>query len=127
MKKTILKYIYVKNRKFFHDIFVEDLLLSIPDEISKPALDLLAERKKSVTKWLFFEANSIYRRPVTDFHGAERRNGMLIMIQALLMAVGARERKVEEHPTVGETVAPPDDWKKHIDGFQEGAKKLKNK
>lgn len=125
MKRFILRFVYERNRKFFQDIFVEDLLLSIPDKISRPAIDILAARREAVKKWLFFEANSIYRRPITDFANSERRNGMLMLIQALLYAIGSREKTVsEEHPTVGETVAPPVDWQKNIEEFKKGSAKI---
>lgn len=105
---------------------IEDLLLSIPDKLTRPAMDILAAKRESVKKWLFFEANAIYRRPIVDFYNAERRNGMLIMLQALLLAIGSREKGVdEEHPVVGETKAPPKDWQKGVKDFKESGKAKK--
>lgn len=120
MKKAILRWIYNRYLKEFQDIFIDAMLLSIPEKIYEPALEVMAKQRTHFVRWIYFEANSIFRRSPTDFGGAERRNGMLILLHALLIIIGRMPSGAEDHPVVGATKPPPEDWKK----AQEGIKKF---
>ena len=116
----MIKLLYRLFREQFHNLFIEDLLLNIPSKVSKPAVEILGGKKETMLRWLYFEANAIYRRRVIEFGNAERRNGMLMMIQALIFLVNGAESKEEEHPTLG-VVKPIDpDWRKNVDEFKRG-------
>lgn len=116
----MIKFIYRLFRQQFHNLLIEDLLLSIPSKVSKPAIEILGGKKETLVKWLYFEANSIFRRRVIDFGNLERRNGMLIMIQAMILLVNGADSTTEEHPTLGDVKPIDNSWRKDVQEFKKG-------
>lgn len=113
----ILQFIYRKYKKEIHDLMIQDLLLNIPNKVGKPAIEVVGPKRESVIKWLYYEANAVSRRNPVDFGNIERRNGILIMIQALISAFGnvtvAEEVKIEK-----KDITKTPDWIEGINKFK---------
>lgn len=123
IKKIILTYVYSKYKHHFENLIIEDLLSGVPEDVKKIGLENLGKSKDKIVKWLYFEANSIYRRSPLDFSSLERRNGMLIFIYALIRALSDIEITKKEHPIYGETESPPPEWIDNIKKFNEARQK----
>ncbi len=122
----MLKIIYNLYKKRFLDLMIDDMLLDIPKNISEVGIEMLSNQRELVTKFLYWQAHSVHRRDPSDFLNMERKMGMLIQIKLLLTLIGNSPRKEEEHPVVGKTVAPPEDWTDAVKNFKE-RKVLKKK
>jgi len=121
MPKIILKFLYNRYKNEFYNLLVEDLLMNIPNKVGKPAIEIVGAKKDTVTKWLYFEANSIARRSITDFPSIERRNGMLIAIQAFIIALSNPLFKEEKIPEVkAKSDVPVESYLSGIDSFKRG-------
>lgn len=96
---------------------IEDLLMNIPNKVGKPAIEIIGAKKDAVTKWLYYEANSVSRRNPLDFGNLERRNGILIMIQAFITALSNPSFKEAPVPSVTRKVESQD-WMTPINNFK---------
>jgi hypothetical protein len=124
----IARYLYKILRKEFEALLVEDLLLQIPEKVNRPFIELMGARKEMMRKWVFFEANSLLTRPPIHNNNPERRQGMLIMLQALLIAITDAKSSVEELPNGAQVPArpqPEDDWQSGVQAFMKGKGALK--
>lgn len=97
---------------------MDDLLADIPPKVTEQAIVMLAEKRDVVTKWLYYQAHTISRRDITDFVSMERKLGILTQIKLMLIILGNAPRGEEDHPVIGKTVAPPEDWKAPIERFK---------
>lgn len=95
-RQTIARFFYTMFRSEMEALLVEDLLLQIPREVTRPFIELMGARKEMMRKWIFFEANSILTRPPVTQANPDRRNGMLIILQALLLAITDAKSTTEE-------------------------------
>src|SRR5574343_1425026 len=109
----MIRLIYRLFKKQIHNLLIEDLLLNLPNKVGQPAIQIMGAKREQVVKWLYFEVNSISRRNPVDFGNLERRNGMLIMIKALLLAVSNPliSGKEEMNPKPMERAAVSREWK----------------
>ena len=114
----ILRYIYNKNKKRFHDFFLEDLLKDIPKNVAEQGVEMMAEKRDIITRLLYWQAHVVHRRDPSDFINMERKMGILTQIKLLLVILGNAPKGEEEHPVVGKTVAPPEDWKEPVENFK---------
>lgn len=121
MFDLILRKIYLRNKKRFHDFFMEDLLLDIPKNISEPAITIIQEKRTVITQWLFWQAHTISRRDITDFLTMERKLGILTQIKLMITILGNSSSPVlEDHPTMGPLEEIPKDYTKDIESFKKG-------
>lgn len=126
-RQKIARFLYSIFRREMEALLIEDLLLQIPTEVNKPFIELMGARKEMMRKWVFFEANSILTRPPTTQNNPDRRTGMLIILQALLLAITSSESSHEELPngvTIPSRAKPDESWKNGMSEFRKGAKVL---
>lgn len=116
----MIRFIYRLFKKQIHNLLIEDLLLNMPNKVGQPAIQIMGGKREQVVKWLYFEVNAISRRNPVDFGSLERRNGMLIMIKAMLLAVSNPliSGKEEMNPQPMEKPRTVKDWKPGIETFK---------
>lgn len=119
--KNMLKLIYKTFKRHFHNFLIEDLLENIPNKTGRPAIEIISAKREPVIKWLYYEANAVSRRVPTDFGNLERRNGILIMIQALIVALSNSGFPDEPKIDIKETVKKEPNWKKGVEQFTKKA------
>lgn len=97
---------------------MEDLILDIPKHVEETTVTMMASHRETFTKFLYWQAHVLHRRDPADIVNMERKAGMLIQIKLWLTLIGNAPRGEEEHPVVGKTVPPPEDWQTPIDRFK---------
>lgn len=110
-------------RPHFEALLVEDLLMQIPKEVSQPIIELMGARKEMMRKWVLFEANSILTRPHVYQKNPDRRQGMLIILRALLIAIGESRSNTETLSSGAEVPARKVEEEKPVD-WQAGIRKF---
>lgn len=125
--KPLIRLLYTAFRPEIEALLIEDLLMQMPGEVSKPFLELMAARKAVALKWIQFEVNSIMTRPPIHNNNPERRQGMLLIMQALYLAIGGTKAKTEVIPGGQEIPAraePPErnNYQAGIRSFADGVK-----
>lgn len=114
----ILRFLYKRFTKEFNNLMVEDLLMNIPNKVGRPAIEIVSSKREPVIKWLYYEANAVSRRVPTDFGNLERRNGILIMIQAFITALATSGFPDEPKVVITEKTKETVDWRKGINEFK---------
>jgi hypothetical protein len=117
--KKILRFVYARYKQTFYDLLVEDLLLDVPQRVTDTGLSLVAEKREQVIKWLYWQAHALSRRNPAEIGNADKRLGMLLQIKMWLVLIGQAPKGKEEHPVIGETLPPPEDWSKGVKAFKE--------
>ena len=116
----ILRFLYKIYKRQLHNLMIEDLLMNIPNKVGKPAIEILSTKREPVTKWLYYEANAVSRRVPTDFDNLERRNGILIMIQAMLTAIATSTFQEEKNTEKNASEKNQVNWRGNIEDFKKG-------
>lgn len=101
-------------------MMIDDLLLDIPKDLREQTMEIVSDKHEIFKKFLYWQAHSIHRRDPSDFITMDRKMGMLIQIKLLLMIIIPSKTGVKEHPVVGKTIAPPEDWKTSVETFKKG-------
>lgn len=89
MKKTLLRWVYLRYRSFFYNIFVEEFLGDIPKDVEEPAMKFLSQGKDRMEKWALFQAHVLQTRLETDPDKIQLYKGMMLMLKLLLVHVDA--------------------------------------
>lgn len=128
MVNNLTRSLYKMFRDRFLDLMVEEFLADVPDDITADALSVLATKRKSIKKWLYWQAYWLQRRNVSDVRNADRVQGSLIQIKAMLHLLEGTSPELEEHPTYGEVKPAADQkLKKSLEGVDKFTKGLKKK
>lgn len=101
--KKLCKYLYRLYPKYFKDLMVEELLSEVPDNITAPAIEIMAEKRTKLQKWLLWQAYWLQRRNISDMESAHKVFGMLLQIKAMYHIIGNTKPSQEENPIIGET------------------------
>lgn len=94
----VARFLYRIFKREFEAFMVEDMLMQIPDKVHRPFIELMGARKDMMRKWIFFEVNSLLTRPPIHQTNPDRRQGMLMVFQALLLAITDAKSSMEELP-----------------------------
>lgn len=105
-------------KKQIHNLLIADLLENIPTKTGRPAIEIISSKREPVIKWLYYEANAVSRRVPTDFGNLERRNGILIMIQAMISALSNSGFPDEAKVPVLEKTKITPDWVSGVQAFK---------
>ena len=113
----ILRLIYRTFKRQIHNLLIEDLLMNIPNKVGRPAIEIVSGKRESVVKWLYYEANAVARRLPTHFDNLERRNGILIMIQAFISALSSSGFPDEVKPPAPMQAPKKSEWEEGVKKF----------
>ena len=86
----IFKLLYKVYRKRFYDQLVLDFMSEIPDAVSAPAIDWLADRRVLFEKFLSIQAYHIQKARIQSKKSQDFYDGALCIIRAFLAAVSQR-------------------------------------
>lgn len=103
MKRKILKFLFNRFQNEFYDFIVEQFIGQVPDAVSEPAMDWLADKKVLFEKFLSIQAYHIQRARIQNNKSQEFYDGALVIIKAFLVAVN---KKVVQRTTVIPTIDP---------------------
>jgi hypothetical protein len=123
----LFKYIYRKYKSRFYDELVLEFMGQVPDAISEPVIDFLADKKVLFEKFLSIQAYHIQRARVQSGKSgksADFYDGALMIIKAFLVAVN---KKVIDRTTVIPTVDPTIEVKDSMDKVTEFLKGFTDK
>lgn len=98
------------------------MLENVPEKMTDEAVTILAKQRDKITKWLYFQANAISRRDISDIGNIERKHGILIQIKSLIHLLGKAKEDIIEHPTMGELkpIEKIEDLQKGVEKFKKG-------
>lgn len=120
----LFKYIYRKYKSRFYDELVQEFIGQVPDAVSEPALDFLADKRVLFEKFLSIQAYHIQRARIQNNKSQEFYDGALMIIKAFLVAVN---KKVIDRTTVIPTVDPTIEVKDSMDKVTEFLKGFTDK
>ncbi len=91
MKKIVLRLLYNRYRDFFYAFFEEEMISSIPANISVPAMSFLANGKEKLEVWVLYWIHTIQQRIVIDKEQIQVQQGMILMLKIFLRHVLAQK------------------------------------
>ena len=114
--------IYRHYKSKFYEKLVEEFMGEIPDAVSAPAIDWLADRRVLFEKFLSIQAYHIQKARIQSKKSQDFYDGALVIIRAFLAAVSQRTiQRTTIVPVVDETAKVADE-KKGVDDFLAGFK-----
>lgn len=121
MKNILLNYIFIRNKTFFYDKVVDDVIGVIPKDIQEPAFEVMAQYKTTLDKWLIWFSWNIQKKMNTDAAiSSEGLKGSLLVLKVLQTKVARTKVKYTEMEKLEEEEKPTEGVK----NFLEGMKKL---
>lgn len=91
MKNKILDYLYNKNKQYFEEKIISELMLKTPPIVEEPALDFLSQGKERLEKWLLYQSYYLQRKSVADVNNAQFFQGAMLYISIFLKVINQRK------------------------------------
>ncbi len=120
----MIRWLYKRYKNRFYDLFIEDFYGFIPNEVTEPAIDFLANARAPLERFFSIQAYHMQRRSIGDTKNALLYAGVLLHIKSLLAIVSRGKVIKDTTNIIPEAVADP---LKGVGKFiEEGKKKFKD-
>ena len=77
---------------FFYNLFVQEAISEVPENIQEPAMQFLANGKDKLSRWLLYWISIVQRRIVTDKKEIEVQMGMILALKIFYNLVQKQQK-----------------------------------